>query len=40
MEVYIDDMLKKLVKAKLHIIHLAEVFQVLKNYNMRLNPAK
>ena len=26
MEVYIDDMLVKLVKAELHIIHLAEVF--------------
>ena len=40
MEVYIDDMLVKLVKAKLHIAHLAESFQVLKNYNMTLNPTK
>ena len=40
MEVYIDDMLVKSVKAKLHIIHLAEAFQVLKSYNMKLNPAK
>ena len=39
MEVYIDDMLVKLVKAELHIIHLAEAFQVLKSYNMKLNPA-
>ena len=40
MEVYIDDMLVKSVKAELHIIHLAEAFQILKSYNMRLNPAK
>ena len=40
MEVYIDDMLVKSVKAELHITHLAEAFQVLKCYNMKLNPAK
>ena len=40
MEVYIDDMLVNLVKAELHITHLAEAFQVLKSYNMKLNPAK
>ena len=40
MEVYIDDMLVKLVKAELHITHLVEAFQVLKSYNMKLNPAK
>ena len=40
MEVYIDDMLVKSVKAELHITHLAEVFQVLKSYNLKLNPAK
>ena len=40
MEVYIDDMLVKSVKAELHIAHLAELFQVLKNYNMKLNPTK
>ena len=40
MEVYIDDMLVKSVKAKLHIAHLAESFQVLKNYNMKLNLTK
>ena len=40
MEVYIDDMLVKSIKAKLHINHLAEAFQVLKSYNMKLNPAK
>ena len=40
MEVYINDMLVKSVKAELHVAHLAESFQVLKNYNMKLNPIK
>ena len=40
MEVYIDDMLVKSIKAKLHVAHLDESFQVLKNYNMKLNPTK
>ena len=40
MEVYIDDMLVKSVKAELHIAHLAESFHVVKNYNMKLNPTK
>ena len=40
MEVYIDDMLVKSFKAKLHVAHLAESFQVLKDYNMKLNPTK
>ena len=40
MEVYIDDMLVKSIKSKLHITHLAEAFQVLRSYNMKLNPAK
>ena len=40
MEVYIDDMLVKSIKAEFHITHLAEAFQVLKSYNMKLNPAK
>ena len=40
MEVYIDDMLMKSVKAELHVAHLAESFQVPKNYNMKLNPTK
>ena len=40
MEVYIDDMLVKSIKAELHITHLVEVFQILKSYNMKLNPAK
>ena len=40
MEVYIDDMLVKSRKLELHITHLAEAFQVLRSYNMMLNPAK
>ena len=40
MEVYIDDMLVKSIKAELHITHLAEAFQVLKSYNMKLNLVK
>ena len=40
MEVYIDEMLVKLIKAELHITHLAKAFQVLRRYNMKLNPVK
>ena len=40
MEVYIDDMLVKSTTAGLHIDHLSEAFQILRNYNMKLNPAK
>ena len=40
MEVYIDDMLVKSTTAGLHIAHLSETFQILREYNMKLNPAK
>ena len=40
MEVYIVDMLVKSATAELHIAHLTEAFQILKEYNMKLNPAK
>ena len=40
MEVYIDDMLVKSTTTELHIAHLSEAFQVLREYNMKLNPAK
>ena len=40
MEVYIDDMLVKSTTSKLHIAQLSEEFQILWNYNMKLNPAK
>ena len=33
-------MLVKSIKVELHTTHLTEVFQVLKSYNMKLNPAK
>ena len=40
MEVYIDDMLVKSTTVEVHIDYLAEAFQILKEYNMKLNPAK
>ena len=40
MEVYIDDMLVNSTTAELHIAHLSEAFQILREYNMKLNPAK
>ena len=40
MEVYIDDMLVKSATAGLHIAHLSETFQIRRDYNMKLNPAK
>ena len=40
MEVYIDDMLVKSTTAELHIAHLVEALLILKEYNMKLNPAK
>ena len=39
-EVYIDDMLVKSTTAELHIAHLSKAFQILRKYNMKLNPAK
>ena len=40
MEVYIDDMLVKSTMTELHIAHQVEAFLILKEYNMKLNPAK
>ena len=40
MEVYIYDMLVKSTTAELHIAHMSEAFQILREYNMKLNPAK
>ena len=40
MEIYIHDMLVKSTTAELHIAHLSGAFQILRNYNMKLNPAK
>ena len=40
MEVYVDDMLVKSRKANDHVSHLGEMFQVLRQYGMKLNPLK
>ena len=40
MEVYIDDVVVKSTTADLHIAHLSEAFQILRDYNMKLNPTK
>ena len=40
MEVYIDDKLVKSTIAEFHIAHMSEAFQILREYNMKLNPAK
>ena len=40
MEVYIDDVIGKSVKAELHMDHLTKSFKVLKDYKMELNPTK
>ena len=40
MEVYVDDMLVKSRKASDHVSHLGEMFQVLGQYGMKLNPLK
>ena len=40
MEVYIDDMLVKLLQANQHLDHLRQAFKVLQKYNMNLNPTK
>lgn len=39
-EVYVDDMLAKILKAKEHMNNLKESFEVLRKYNIKLNPAK
>ena len=40
MEVYIDDMVVKSKKAEDHLRDLEEAFDILDNYNMKLNPSK
>ena len=40
MEVYVNDMLVKSLRAEQHIQHLEETFQVLSRYKMKLNLAK
>lgn len=40
MEVYIDVMLVKSNVATDHVAHLAEMFNILRKYRMKLNPQK
>ncbi|XP_048605052.1 uncharacterized protein LOC125582405 [Brassica napus] len=40
MEVYIDDMLVKSLKADDHLSNLRDYFKILNDYGMKLNPAK
>ncbi|XP_074383343.1 uncharacterized protein LOC141724929 [Apium graveolens] len=40
MEVYADDMLVKSKETEDHVVHLAEMFRVLRKYKMKLNPKK
>ena len=40
MEVYVDDMLVKSKIASDHFSHLADMFNILKTYHMKLNPLK
>ncbi|XP_070019876.1 uncharacterized protein [Nicotiana sylvestris] len=40
MEVYIDDMLVKSQQAGDHIQYLSDTFQILRKFNMKLNPEK
>jgi len=40
MEVYIDNMLVKSLKKEDHFKHLEEYFEILNQYQMKLNPTK
>ncbi|XP_070039650.1 uncharacterized protein [Nicotiana tomentosiformis] len=40
MKVYIDDMLVKSLSTWDHLIHLQEIFDILRKFNMKLNPEK
>ena len=40
MEVYIDDMLVKSLSVEQHLDHLCQAFEILRKYNMKLNPTK
>ena len=40
MEVYINDMLVKSLKAIDHIVHLEELFGILRKHRMMLKPSK
>ena len=40
MEVYIDDILVKSKVASNHALHIADMFNILRKYHMKLNPLK
>ena len=40
MEIYINDMLVKSLSAEQHLDHLRQTFEILRKYNMKLNPTK
>ena len=40
MEIYVDDMLVKSKKGEQHLDDLKETFDILRKYQMRLNPTK
>ena len=40
MEVYIDDMLVKSKQRSDHVTHMQEAFELLRAYDMKLNPSK
>ena len=40
MEVYVDDMLVKSLDEQKHLDDLQETFNMLRQYNMKLNPSK
>ena len=40
MEVYINDMLVKSIVVEQHLDHLCQAFEILRRYNMKLNPTK
>ena len=40
MEVYVDDILVKSRKVELHLDNLKETFDIMRKYQMRLNPVK
>ena len=39
-QVYVDDMLVKILHEKDHLNDLQETFDTLRSYNMKLNPSK
>ncbi|KAL6314242.1 hypothetical protein AAG906_012607 [Vitis piasezkii] len=39
-EVYIDDIVVKSKTREEHVLHLQEVFHLLRKYGMKLNPSK